>query len=61
MIRFEDMTEDEVFISEARAKAGYTVDNMGGDCPLVLLRYFGPGVNPQAPEVGGKKKKTKGE
>ncbi len=61
MIRFDEMTEDEVFISESRAKQGYTVDNMGGDCPLVLLRYFGPGVNPQAPEVGGKKKKTKGE
>jgi len=58
MIRFEEMTEDEVFISEPRAKAGYTVDNLSGECPLVLLRYFGPGVNPQAPEVGGKKRRA---
>jgi len=57
MIRFGEMTEDEVFISAKRAKEGYTVENLGGECPLVLLRYFGPGVNPQAPKVGDYKKK----
>lgn len=55
MIRFGEMTEDEVFISAKRAKEGYTVENLGGECPLVLLRYFGPGVNPQAPKVGDAK------
>ncbi len=60
MLRFEEMSEDEVFVSEARAKQGYTVENLGGDCPLVLLRYFGPGVNPSAPEVGGKKNEAIG-
>jgi hypothetical protein len=29
-----------------------TYDNTG-DEPLVVLRYFGPGVNPQAPALGG--------
>ena len=57
MIRFGEMTEDEVFISEARAKEGYTVENLGRECPLVLLRYFGPEVNPKAPKVGDFKKR----
>lgn len=52
MICFGEMTEDEVFITEKRAKEGYEVENLGSECPLVLLRYFGPGVNPQAPKVG---------
>ena len=55
MIRFGEMTEDEVFITEKRAKEGYTVENLGKECPLVLLRYFGPEVNPQAPKVGDHK------
>lgn len=57
MIRFGEMTEDEVFISETRAREGYTVENLAKDCPLVLLRYFGPGVNPKAPKVGDARKK----
>ena len=56
MIRFGEMTEDEVFISEARAKEGYEVENLAKECPLVMLRYFGPGVNPQAPHIGDFKK-----
>jgi hypothetical protein len=56
MIRFGEMTEDEVFISAAAAEKGYTVENLGKECPLVLLRYFGPEVNPQAPAVGAHKK-----
>jgi hypothetical protein len=56
MIRFGEMTEDEVFVSAKRAKEGYSVENLGGECPLVLLRYFGPGVNPQAPKVGDARK-----
>ena len=55
MIRFGEMTEDEVFISAGRAQEGYEVENLGGDCPLVLLRYFGPDVNPDAPAVGDHK------
>lgn len=56
MIRFGEMTEDEVFVTEKRAKEGYTVENLAKECPLVLLRYFGPEVNPQAPKVGAHKK-----
>lgn len=56
MIRFGEMTEDEVFISEPAARGGYTVENLAKECPLVTLRYFGPGANPQAPKVGDYKK-----
>ena len=55
MIRFGEMTEDEVFITEPRAREGYEVENLGKESPLVLLRYFGPGVNPQAPKMGDAK------
>ncbi len=57
MIRFGEMTEDEVFISASAAAAGVEVENLGKECPLVLLRYFGPDVTPQAPDVGDHKKK----
>ena len=56
MIRFGEMTEDEVFISESAAKAGVEIENLAKECPLVLLRYFGPDVNPQSPAVGAYKK-----
>ncbi|MFA6240014.1 MAG: hypothetical protein WC655_03750 [Candidatus Hydrogenedentales bacterium] len=57
MIRYGELTEDEVYISADAAKAGYTVENLGKECPLVLLRYFGPDANPNAPSVGDYKKK----
>ena len=40
----------------AAAKTGVTFENTGSE-PLVVLRYFGPDVNPQAPRVGDHKKK----
>jgi len=52
MIGFHELTEDEVYITAAAAKAGVTVENTSAVEPLVLLRYFGPDVNPGAPEVG---------
>ncbi len=52
MIGFHDLTEDEVFASEAAAKAGVTFENTSETEPLVTLRYFGPAVNPDAPKVG---------
>jgi hypothetical protein len=57
MIGFNELTEDEVFISESAAKAGVTYENTSGTEPLVLLRYFGPEVNPDAPAVGDYLKK----
>jgi hypothetical protein len=50
-IRFGQMTEDEVFITEEAARQGVTVENTGSD-PLVALRYFGPGMAPEAPQIG---------
>ncbi|MFT5124945.1 MAG: hypothetical protein ACI9TH_001028 [Kiritimatiellia bacterium] len=52
MIGFYDITRDEVFCSEATAKAGVTYENTSENEPLVILRYFGPEVNPNAPSIG---------
>jgi hypothetical protein len=52
LIRFHELTEDEVFITEPAARAGLVFENTSSTEPLVLLRYFGPEVNPQAPNVG---------
>jgi dihydroxyacid dehydratase/phosphogluconate dehydratase len=55
MIRYGELTEDEVFVTEAAASAGVTFENTGKE-PLVTLRYFGPEAQPGAPEVGAHKK-----
>ena len=55
MIRFGEMTEDEVFVSAKAAAQGVTVENTGTE-PLVSLRYFGPDAQPGAPNVGDHKK-----
>src|SRR5208337_942025 len=52
MIRFGQLTEDEVFVSYEAANAGVMFENQSRRDPLVVLRYFGPDVNPDAPEVG---------
>ncbi|HZO84598.1 MAG TPA: hypothetical protein VFC26_05265 [Verrucomicrobiae bacterium] len=49
LIRFHELTEDEVFCTEDTAKAGVTFENTSTVEPLVVLRYFGPEVNPNAP------------
>ena len=51
MIGFHDLTDDEVFVTESAAKAGVTYENTSGVEPLVMLRYFGPEVNPEAPVI----------
>jgi len=56
LIRFRELTEDEVFCTEAAAKAGVTFENTSPVEPLVVLRYFGPDVNPEAPELGAYRK-----
>jgi hypothetical protein len=56
MIRYGELTEDEVFVSHDAARAGVVIDNTGSE-PLVTLRYFGPDTNPQAPNVGDHKRK----
>ena len=52
MIRFHELTEDEVFCSEPAARAGVIFENTSEVEPLVVLRYFGPDVNPEAPDLG---------
>jgi hypothetical protein len=56
LIRFHELTEDEVFCTEEAAKAGVVFENTSPVEPLVVLRYFGPEVNPDAPELGAYKK-----
>jgi hypothetical protein len=51
MIRFGEMTQDEVFITQEAALQGVEVVNLGPD-PLVTLRYFGPEQATGVPEVG---------
>jgi len=55
LIRFHEMTEDEVFCTEDAAKAGVTFENTSDVEPLVVLRYFGPDVNPGMPAMGAYK------
>lgn len=52
MIGFTDLTEDEVFCTAAAARSGVVFENTSRSEPLVVLRYFGPEVNADAPEVG---------
>ena len=52
LIRFGQLTEDEVFVSYGAARGGVTFENHSSRDPLVSLRYFGPDTNPDAPEVG---------
>ena len=54
MIRFGEMTEDEVFVTARAAAEGVQIENTGTE-PLVSLRYFGPDAQPDAPEVGAHK------
>jgi hypothetical protein len=55
MIRYGELTEDEVFVSEEAARAGVVFENTGKE-PLVTLRYFGPDTNPNAPQLGDYKR-----
>ncbi|NNJ25046.1 hypothetical protein [Alienimonas chondri] len=51
MIKFGDMTMDEVFVTAPTAGKGVEVINTGTE-PLVGLRYFGPEAQVNAPDVG---------
>ena len=55
MIRFGEETSDEVFITYDAATAGVTVENTGNE-NLVGLRYFGPDVFDELPNVGDHRK-----
>lgn len=51
VIRFGELTNDEAFCTEDAARQGVVVENTSDKESLVILRYFGPEVNPQAPEI----------
>ncbi len=55
LIRFTELTEDEYFCTEDGAKAGVSFENLSQTEPLVVLRYFGPQVNPDAPGIGDRR------
>ncbi len=52
LIRFGELTQDEVFCTASAARAGVHFANPHPNEPMVMLRYFGPEVNPEAPEAG---------
>ena len=58
MIRFGELTDDEVFVSHEAAVQGVTFENTGLE-PLVSFRYFGPHTNIDAPAIGDYKKKKR--
>ena len=45
------------FCTEAGARAGVNFENTSATEPLVLLRYFGPEVNKDAPNIGDYRKR----
>lgn len=47
MIRFGQMTEDEVFVTASVAREGVKIENLSTTDPLVMLKHFGP-CNPDA-------------
>ncbi len=55
MIHFGEEPDDEVFITAEAAAAGVEIENKGAE-PLVGLRYFGPEVHDNMPNVGDYKK-----
>lgn len=55
LLRFHELSQDEFFCTESAALAGVTFTNTSDTEPLVALRYFGPEVNPEAPQIGAHK------
>jgi hypothetical protein len=43
MIRFGEMTEDELFVTADLAREGVKIQNASDTDPLVMLKHFGPG------------------
>ncbi|HET8549710.1 MAG TPA: hypothetical protein VFL57_16990, partial [Bryobacteraceae bacterium] len=53
LIRYGQMTRDELFVTAAAAKNGVVVSNRSDKEDLVMLKHFGPG-NPDAEKFIGK-------
>jgi hypothetical protein len=54
MIRFGQMSEDELFVTADAAKNGVSIENPSESDPLVILKHFGPG-NPDAESLRKRK------
>lgn len=50
MIRFEEYTSDEMFVTKEAAEQGVVIQNISGHENIVMLKHFGPG-NKNAMEV----------
>jgi len=50
MIRYGELTNDEMFVTEEAAKAGVKIVNESSRDNLVILKHFGPG-NPDMPKT----------
>ena len=50
LIRFGQMTKDELFVTAEAARRGVTMTNRSDKEDLVMLKHFGPG-NPDAKGV----------
>lgn len=50
VIRYGEMTNDEMFVTESAAKAGVKIKNESSREELVILKHFGPG-NPETPRT----------
>ena len=51
LIRFGEMTKDELFVTAAAAQRGVRVTNRSDKENLVMLKHFGPGNPDAAPLV----------
>jgi hypothetical protein len=49
LIRYGELTEDELFVTYSAATAGIEITNGSSTEPLVILKHFNPG-NPQMPQ-----------
>jgi hypothetical protein len=57
LIRFGQMTQDELFLSAEAVAQGVVVENQSQTEPLVTLRYFGPDVHTDMPDVGAHRRR----
>ncbi|MGH9664110.1 MAG: hypothetical protein ACRD9L_06785, partial [Bryobacteraceae bacterium] len=55
LIRFGEMTKDELFVSAAAAQAGIQITNRSSTENLVMLKHFGPGNPDSAGLIGSRK------
>ena len=46
LIRYGQLTHDEYFVSAPAAEEGVSLTNPSKTDPIVMLKHFGPGVNP---------------